>query len=162
MKRIFLVRAAAALGMAAALIGTAGITADAQAATTSTATAHATVSHATATHLFAFPVRSSRGPAVTCPYPSHDFCVFSNVGCTTREYLVPTSFHSKWYSFSAADVPYHPQCVLNGSNSSVWVKDKATGFAGCAPPAEGLSSSNEQFGYFYVKYNVHSCGREPS
>ena len=51
--------------------------------------------------------------------------------------------------------------IPDASNSSVWAEDEDTEFVDCATPGTGFSPPNEQFGWFYVKYNVGACGGEP-
>jgi hypothetical protein len=137
-------------------------------ATASTSPAHPaiarTVRPSAPALLKVIPLTTSRraARAVTCSAPAHYFCVFEDAGCTINPYDVPTADHSAWFNFNNIGVPYHPQCILNPTNSSVWGEDEATEFAACAPPGTGISFSNEQFGWFFVKYNIGTCGSDPS
>ena len=132
------------------------------------ASAQAATSHPEITHIVGSPTAASHfgefrlAPRTSCPTSAPDFCTFTDVACTANIQHVSTQLHhSAWFRFNPI-IGYNPQCVLNPTNSSIWIEDEATEFPQCLPPGHGFSASNEQFGYFYVKYNVGTCGSEPS
>jgi len=163
MKRRSLGRWVSVMGAAVTILAMAGVITSARADSVSVRTLHPGAWHLTATHAAQSPVVAVHN--VVCNAPAHEFCVFQNSGCTENvQYVSAALHHSAWDNFNTIGVPYHPQCIANTTNSSVWVEDEAVEDVSnaCAAPGIAIFSSTYQAGWFFVKYNIGTCGSEPS
>lgn len=156
--------------LAATLLTATALSIGLVAASAQAATSHHVASHHAASPLGAFPVVSSHHGAIldipSCNPDPHFFCVWQNTGCTANPWEVPTADHSNWFRFSQTGVPYNPECVSdlpNASTSTVWVEDEQLedGSNQCAVPGSWVTISGGQWGWFFVKFNIQSCGSEP-
>ena len=173
MKRQKMTRLAAALVAAAAGVAFAG-----------TVAAHAL------TAAGGRPGVAPAGAAALPSCPSATICAFSGSNATGNEFSFPTSAnHSQWINFSSVSqpngTPFHPNSIINNSNSDIWVYDAQGGLVAgpyCAlgtslraytfsdwlpvnggtapppsPPAPGYTSQTYQPGWFFIQYNVNTC-----
>jgi hypothetical protein len=150
------------------------LTALALPAVTAAASAQAAPSHPAASHAHLVVSRQAAADITEpCnPFPAGTFCVGSDyylsngyIHCSgTINYITTADFHSKWLRFEQdAGVPDHPECVENPTNSSVWVEDEQIESSLCAQPGTAIATSgHDQFGWFFVRYNISTCGSEPS
>ncbi len=140
--------------------------------TTAAASAQAAISHPGATHPAALHLSRSHlilRQANPCgSIPAHNFCAVQFYDSATDtcfgsfQYVSAATYHSAWYNFNNINVPFHPECIINPTNSSVWIEDEAIEFASCAPANGTVVLINAQAGWFFVKYNITTCGSDPS
>jgi hypothetical protein len=122
--------------------------------------------------------------------PSATICAFSGPNATGNEFTFPTGAnHSKWIDFSKVSqpngAPFHPNSIINNSNSDIWVYDvqggkvsgpycalgttlRAYTFSDWLPvnggttppppsPSPGYTAQAYQPGWFFINYNVNTC-----
>jgi hypothetical protein len=102
------------------------------------------------------------------------FCVASSAktrnnftyACSgVAKHVRTAAFHSKWYRFGRAGVPFHPVCIENPTSSTIWLENEATEVAICIHPHEGSRDAAVimiPVGWFFVKYNINgNCNHEP-
>jgi hypothetical protein len=122
----------------------------------------------------------------TCP--SATICAFTGPNETGTQANFPTSAnHSQWIDFDSV-VGFHPDSIINNSGSDIWVYDEQNADSGssiagpyCAfgtslgsgytftdwlqtnggKSNQGYSSQSYQPGFFFIQYNVNTCGTQP-
>jgi hypothetical protein len=120
--------------------------------------------------------------------PSATICAFIGPDATGTQASFPTSAnHSQWIDFDSV-VGFHPDSIINNSESDIWVYDEENADSGnpiagpyCAfgtsqrdytftdwvqnnlgTSSQSYSAESYQPGWFFIQYNVNTCATPTS
>jgi hypothetical protein len=101
-------------------------------------------------------------PASAQPAIVGEVCAFTGINYLGTEQCFPTAdYHSKWIDFDSV-AGFHPDSVIDNSNSDIWLKDAQNGAYTCLLGGYGIAQFiNWQPGWFYIQYNVNTCATPP-